>query len=147
MGGGILLVLSAISLNAIELRDACTMDSGNCQIKNHYTTITNTGFFTLNEGNGSSIVLYENGIIDNFINYGEIDTYITFLQGTIKQLTNYGTMQGISVSYNDHTNHIVTIENYGTINPMDNGKKYHFNKSNFEATSLRDEDKCRFCEI
>ena len=103
------------------------MDSGNCQIKNHYTTITNTGFFTLDKSNGSSILVDGASTIDNFINYGQIETTIT-LSGTINHLTNYGTMEGISVPYSNHENHIVTIENYGAINPMDNGKKYHFNK-------------------
>ena len=104
------------------------MNSGNCQIKQHYySTITNTGFFALNRGNNSSILVDGSSTIDNFINYGQIETTIT-LSGTINHLTNYGTMEGISVPYNNHTPHIVTIENYGVINPMSNGKKYHFNK-------------------
>lgn len=103
------------------------MNSGNCQIKNHYTTITNTGFFTLDKGNGSSMLVDGSSTIDNFINYGQIETYIS-LSGNINHLTNYGTMEGISVPYDNHTNHIVAIENYGAINPMGNGKKYHFNK-------------------
>ncbi|MGX2982680.1 hypothetical protein [Helicobacter sp. 23-1045] len=123
-GGGFCL------LNAIELSVACEINGGNCDIKKPYDLITNHTHFTL--GSGTSINLAENGnekgIIATFINYNTIDTYITFNKGAIKNLINYGAMQGISVSYNDHSNQMVTIQNFGTINPLEG--KYHFKSVN-----------------
>ncbi|MGX3011383.1 hypothetical protein ACWIUD_07470, partial [Helicobacter sp. 23-1044] len=110
---------------------ACKINSGNCDIKKPYDLITNHTHFTLN-GSGTSINLAENGnekgIIATFINYNTIDTYITFNKGAIKNLINYGAMQGISVSYNAHSNQMVTIQNFGTINPLEG--KYHFKSVN-----------------